>query len=309
MSPSERYPAALVHCPDYEPRRVSEAVSRALDASGFNPGPGSRVLVKPNLLRADKLTCTQPQVTAAVCFWLLDQGARVTVADSPGFGTAAGVSRRIGLEEALRPMGLQVRPFRKTYAVPLAGGGWWRVARAALEADAVVSVPRVKAHAQMRLTLAVKNLFGCVVGLRKPLAHAIQGHRPGAFTDALADLLEALPPVAAVADGIVAMDTRGPSGGQPFHLGCIGASVSAAALDTVLYSLLGATPALAPLWAALQERGFPGSKSTEIELPLAQTEEFNASAFRLPEQLMDISFRPLRLARSLCRRVWTSWHS
>lgn len=301
------FPVALVPCADYEPCRVADAVCRALDASGFSPKPGCRILIKPNLLRADPLTCTHPLVTAAVCARLLDQGAVPTVADSPGFGTAAGVARRIGLEEALRPLGLRVQPFTRTRAVPLRRGGSWGVARAALEADVVLSLPRVKAHAQLGLTLAVKNLFGCVVGLRKPLAHTLQGNRAGDFTAAFVDVLAALPPVVAVADGVTAMHVTGPSGGRPFPLGCIAASVSAAALDTALYGLLGATPAQVPLWAALQEHDVPGSRPEDVVLPLAQPEAFDAAGFRFPEQLADISFRPLRLARSLCRRLRAEW--
>ena len=70
---------------------------------------GLRVLVKPNLLRAVPLACADPLVTAAACAWLLGQGASVTVADSPGFGTARGVAAAIGLEAALKPLGLAVR--------------------------------------------------------------------------------------------------------------------------------------------------------------------------------------------------------
>ncbi|HCP47557.1 MAG TPA: (4Fe-4S)-binding protein, partial [Deltaproteobacteria bacterium] len=52
---------ALVQCPDYDTTRVSDALDRALEpfggllgAGGFNKSisAGSRVLVKPNFLRA-----------------------------------------------------------------------------------------------------------------------------------------------------------------------------------------------------------------------------------------------------------------
>ena len=165
---------ALTSCSSYAAAAATEAVGRTLDASGWHP-PRGPVLVKPNLLRAVPLACTHPQVTAAVCRWLLDKGARVTVADSPGFGSARGVSRAIGLDAALAPLGVRVCALDDPVPVPLRGGGSWGVTRTALEADAIVSVPRVKAHAQVRLTLAVKNLFGCICGLGKVMAHSRRG--------------------------------------------------------------------------------------------------------------------------------------
>lgn len=91
------------------------------------------------------------------------------------------------------------------------------MSRLALECDALLSVPRVKAHAQMRVTLAVKNLFGCVCGLRKAVAHTVQGNTPGVFETCVAALWQALPPVAGLADGITAMHVTGPSGGSRFN--------------------------------------------------------------------------------------------
>ena len=151
---------------------VAQALPLLLDRAGLASSFSLRsahVLVKPNLLTATPLACTSPVVVAAVCRWLLDQGARVRVGDSPGFGTATAVARQTGVEEALRPLGLRVESLAdpRPLELPLRRGGpvSFGVARVALESDVIFSLPRVKAHSQMRLTLAVKNLFGCVCGL------------------------------------------------------------------------------------------------------------------------------------------------
>ena len=102
--PVERgLPVALLACPDYAAPRLRQAVFQALESAGPRVGVGLRVLVKPNLLTARPLACAAPEVTAAACAWLLERGARVEVADSPGFGRADAVARKIGLEAALRP--------------------------------------------------------------------------------------------------------------------------------------------------------------------------------------------------------------
>lgn len=305
---------ALLPCPAYTRSAVEEAVRTVMDCafwgqSGGMPGRGARVLVKPNLLRADALSCTHAEVTRAVCLVLQERGCSVVVADSPGFGTARSVAAAIGLSEALRPLGLDVRPMDDAQPVPLGSGGHWGVSRLALECDHVISVPKVKAHCQVRASLAVKNLFGCVCGLRKAVAHFRQGRDRDIFVDGLLDLWAALPPVSAVADGITAMHVTGPSGGTPFALGCVGAARSAVALDTALYTLLGAKPGDIPLWAAAQQAGqagLAGARLEELGFPLRAPTDFDARGFVLPGDLVDISFAPHRMLVSLCRRMWAS---
>jgi len=75
----------LTRCADYEENTMRTAVRAALDASGWRVGAGSRVLVKPNLIRAQSLACTHPRVVGEACAWIMEQGAGVVVADSPGF--------------------------------------------------------------------------------------------------------------------------------------------------------------------------------------------------------------------------------
>ena len=296
---------ALAACSGYD--AAAPAVCAALEASGWTPGRGAVVLVKPNLLRSVPLACTHPRVVAAACSWLLDQGARVRVADSPGFGTAVGVARAVGLTEALRPLGLNVSPLDRPVPISLGRGGRWGVSRLALESDALLSVPKVKVHAMMRLSLSLKNLFGCVCGLRKAWAHTRQGGRSDDFVSGLLDLYAALPPVTALADGVEAMHVTGPSDGQPFPLGLVGASTVAAALDAVLSALLGARPVDVPLWAEAIRRGLPGTDPAVLRYPLERPENFAVGGFELPATLDDISFRPHRLALSLSRRVIRAW--
>ena len=314
--PVERgLPVALLSCPDYAAPRLRQAVFQVLESAGPRVGAGLRVLVKPNLLTARSLVCAAPEVTAAACAWLLERGARVEVADSPGFGRAEDVARKIGLEAALRPLKLQVRALDRPVPVrlplpeaPGRRGARFMVARRALECDLILSVPRVKAHSQMLLTLAVKNCFGCVSGLRKAFVHAREGRDPGCFADCLAALWAALPPVAALADGVRAMHVTGPSRGRPFALGLIGASPSAVALDEALCAVLGLAPAQTPLGAALERRMAEGCATAgwRAEYPLLRPGDFDARGFELPRELAHTSFHPARFVKSCVRRLWAA---
>ena len=175
---------ALARCEGYghtTDTSLVEAVDRVFALAGYAPARGERVLVKPNLLRAMPLACTHAQMVRAACIWLLERGARVTVGDSPGFGTAPGVAKSIGLTSALQHLpGGQSIPI-VTLNTPVKrlvpGLGHINIARAALEADSLLSMPKLKAHSQMRLSCAVKNLYGCVSGVHKAVGHARHGDK------------------------------------------------------------------------------------------------------------------------------------
>ncbi len=312
------FPVAFARCTQYTPDAVQHAVERVLDAIHLKKllSRGSRVLVKPNLLRAHALTCTHPTVVRALCACLLDLGIQLRVADSPGFGNAPSVARFIGLEDALSPLGLRVENLHDPVPIPLHfhehKKRTWGIARLALESDAIISLPRVKAHSQMCLTLAVKNMFGCICGLRKALAHAVQGHTYDEFCHGILQMYAALPPTAALADGITAMHITGPSGGKAFELGCIGASPNAMSLDTGLYTLLGAKAENVPLWNAAQQarqktgqKTWPQACAENIHYPLLHPNDIAPQNFILPRTLKHVSFQPHRLLQSLLKRIWT----
>lgn len=294
---------------------LPEAVDTAFALAGYSPGRGERVLVKPNLVRADSLSCTNPDVVRAVCEWLLDRGAVVSVGDSPGIGKAGAVARKIGLTAALAGVhadavgtsGGPLLPFALDKAVTrhVPGLGPIKIARHALEVDSILSLPRLKAHCQTGITCAVKNLFGCVCGIHKALAHVKHGDNgPGRddFCRFIAGLTALLPPQAALVDALTCMHVTGPSGGEPYPLGLIAASTSCAAVDTAVYGLLGLSPERLPLWRALREMAAPGAFSQDILLRGNPVADFAAAGFVVPERLTPHSFNPWRLCCSAVKR-------
>jgi uncharacterized protein (DUF362 family) len=280
------------------PEAPDPAARRLLAALDLPPA-GARVLVKPNLVapRNAALSCTEPDLARAVCAALLDLGLRVTVADSPAFGSAARVARAAGLDRTLKPLGLVVRSLKRPAPLALSFGGRIGLSRDALEHDLILNLPRLKAHGQMRITAAVKNLFGCVTGCRKALAHAVIGDAPGLFPRLIVEVMAALPPVRTLLDGRLAMHRTGPIQGDPFALGLLAASSDPVALDTAVYALLGLSPEQVPLWAECRRRGLPGADPANLRYPLDQPRAFDPAGFLLPEPLEPIVFKPLRLLR------------
>lgn len=292
----------------------ARAIRRLLDWVDVPVSSGDAVLVKPNLLRPDVLTCANAAVIAAVCRFLLDKGCKVAIGDSPGFGTARGVARAIGLDAALAkalgkgaadvPLITLDAPARK----PLTLGGGICLSRHALEADHIVNVPKLKAHVQMRVTGSVKNLFGCVSGVRKAFLHTRLGdkRRDGAdaFSSAIVDILGYMPKMTTLMDGIEAMHVRGPSGGKPYPAHFLAVSESPVALDTAVYAMLGLAPEDVPVWRELIRRGVPGSLPEDILVSGAGETAFDFTDFILPRALAPETFNPLRLVQSTVKRLW-----
>ncbi|EHJ46695.1 protein of unknown function DUF362 [Solidesulfovibrio carbinoliphilus subsp. oakridgensis] len=289
----------------YDDPGLDGIVSALLAAAGCQAGRGDRVLVKPNLVapRNPSLSCSHPSVVRAVCRHLIASGARVTVADSPAFGTGRIVARLTGLTEALANLPVRVASLDCPRPVRLSGGGTIGVSRLALEADHIVNVPRLKCHDQMGLTLAVKNFFGCVCGFRKSLAHQRLGKCLGRFARMLLDVSAALPPSTSLLDGVVAMHKAGPVGGEAFALGLLAAAANPVALDTAIYARLGLSPESIPLWREALALDLPGSRADEVHFPMETPDAFDVAGFMTPRVLAPLAFEPSRFVRGRVRSL------
>ncbi|MEE2830180.1 MAG: DUF362 domain-containing protein, partial [Myxococcota bacterium] len=193
---------SLTRCPTYESPELSEAVERLLQpfggltgASGFGRqiGPGSKVLVKPNFLRAaaaEEAVSPHPELVREICRRLIDLGARVTIGDSPAFGTAHGVAQLCGVLDVAKELGIPVVEFRKPQPIRTGAPSnlTLQIDREVLEADAVLNLCKLKSHQQTGMTGAVKNLFGCITGKRKPLWHLRLGDRGNGFGEMLIEV-------------------------------------------------------------------------------------------------------------------------
>lgn len=283
---------ALVGCAGYEKEALKIQIDLLCDAIGFSLCSGERVLLKPNLVSAaghQGNAVTNPDFVAAVAAWCIDQGARVSIGDSPAFGSATHVMDKFGYCEALKGLPVTFMNFRKKKYVTTENGFGPVVAGEIYEHDHLINLPKVKAHNQLRLTLAVKNYFGVVLSWRKAYAHMQHGEKH--FVQLIVDLLDVVPKGISIADGILAMHKRGPVGGEPFDLGGIGASRNPVALDTAIMDVLAVDPELSPLWLECLLRGKIGCEISELDFPLAKPADLRVDGFKVPEMLSPVRFQ------------------
>ncbi len=244
---------SVVACETYEPGPVRRAVKAALAPLGGIERfvrPGMRVLLKPNLLTAadrERAVTPHPAVVEAVAQLVQEAGGVALLGDSPAgpVERAPQVWRAAGLTSVAERTGAQLVPVdgvvwkRLDGAGGADGGRDYFIARAALEADLLIDLPKLKTHVLTSYTGAVKNLFGTVPGNRKRELHC---RAPGVqdFSPILVDVLELVRPGLALLDGVLGQEGSGPGmGGTPRRYGLLAASVDPVALDATVARAMG----------------------------------------------------------------------
>ncbi len=300
---------ALLPCSSYGRLSLMESFEALIRTTGISSRlHGRTILLKPNLLTAARgpLPCTEATFILAAARWFLDAGAKVMIGDSPAFGSARVNLWRLGIGQELRAMGVGISDFRRTRVCMMSSGVKAGIAVRALECDLLVNLPRIKAHAQTRVTMAVKNCFGCLTGLQKPWWHMVYGGTKGHFADLLVGLLACLPRTLTLVDGIRVMHRTGPINGSPYPLRVVAAGTNPVAVDTALLELLNIPRQNSPLQVAAANRNIAGSNKADLSYPLCLPDDLQVYDFQVPFSLNPIRFRPFSFAVSAARRALRS---
>lgn len=218
------------------------------------------VLIKPNFLspaKPEKAILTHPLVVRAAVEYVLEKGGRPLVSDSPGIGSIERILKVGGFKDALKDLDVEFKPFKTTVRADIGEPfGLIDIARTAIEADMVINLAKLKTHTQMLLTLGVKNLFGCIIGFKKPEWHMRSGVDRNMFARLLVQIYQAIHPAVTVVDGILALEGQGPGRrGEPRHIGMLIGSSSGLSADTCICQMLGMDPDKLPTLAAAKGLG------------------------------------------------------
>lgn len=117
-----------------------------------------------------------------------------------------------------------------------------KLCREITEYDIIVSIPVMKTHMHTGVTLAVKNMKGCLWRRSKVDLHMlpqIPGHEEKPLDIAIADMSSVLLPHLSIIDGTIGMEGLGPSAGKPKSLDVVLVGVDAFATDSVACAIMG----------------------------------------------------------------------
>lgn len=295
----------MVKCSDYESAAVSAAVAKALGSLGGIEDfivPGSRVLVKPNLLMAVPASSgivTHPEVVRAVIRQLKNINCRVLLGDGPSvWGGEARNTERVYEATGMKLLAEQEKVELVRFSKHRMRGG---IPLSALldECDALVNVPKFKTHTLMFLSGGVKNLYGLVSGPYKTELHR-RYFRQEEFAGILADIYAEVKPALTVIDGITAMEGDGPgTGGKLRRQGIILAGKDCVALDSALAFIMGVKPEKILTNRAAARKGLGVCDLRAIEVMGETLGSARGAAFRPPATsitaaIPDLLLKPLK---------------
>ena len=271
---------------------------------------GDRVLLKPNLLtgsRPGQECITRPEIVRCVAELVIAAGGKPFCGDSPAFGSARGVAKSNGYLPLIEDLDLPIVEFSgQRYQTISETFNHLRLSKEAMNADVVINLPKVKSHVQLVMTLAVKNLFGCVPGKMKAWWHMEAGNKPTRFGQMLVETARAINPDLTIVDGIIAHQGNGPIQGEPRHLGILGASTDIFALDRAILEILQVDPTMVPTVAAAHQLGLC-PKLEEMDFPHQHPRELQVEDWKLPDALVAIDFGLPRILRSTFKNLYIRW--
>ncbi len=239
-----------------------------------------RILLKPNLLlgiEPEYAITTHPQFVEAVGNIFSKRGFSVFVADNPmatfNVESLDKVYQLTGIKAIAERCGFKLLypdKVSKKEGIPFS---WW------IDDFVIVNLPKLKTHSLTGVTLATKNLYGCVSGLHKSLLHKVYP-KMKEFVKILIKIYQIIKPTINILDGIWALEGEGPSReGKRKDCNFVAVSDDALCLDYVVSDFLKFP--LERNWVvryALDNNLIP-KESLEICI---EPEEFSVESLRLP---------------------------
>jgi uncharacterized protein (DUF362 family) len=228
---------------------LAKTIRDGLVACGLNPSDfrGKRVLLKPNLVepsRAIPHMTTHPAVIVAAAEVFRGFGAEVTVGEAPGHvrDTLMALDES-GVGEALRDGGVRFADLNYEEVAWRANASRFSklkglyLPRSVVEADLVVSMPKLKTHHWVGVTASMKNLYGVLPGIKYGWPKNVL-HQNG-IPETVVDIAATLPRTLAIVDGIDCMEGDGPILGSCKTMGLVIVGTNLTAVDATVARIMG----------------------------------------------------------------------
>ena len=248
---------------------TTAAFALAMERAGCDRevAPGARVVIKPNWNACGVPGSTSMAVVEAACRWAHECGAgEVIVGEGPvpvGAERVAAFLKELDAVDRLKAVGARFVCFDDDEHVLFRGEPDLPpeigVARLALEADVLINLPLLKVHSCCLVTLAVKNLKGCLRPQDKMAFHRV------GLLPAIVALNRIVRPQINVIDAIDGMEGDH-NRGELVHLGLLLASRDPVAADAVACAQIGLPPADVPLLRMAAKAGIGEHRLDRLDI-------------------------------------------
>jgi uncharacterized protein (DUF362 family)/NAD-dependent dihydropyrimidine dehydrogenase PreA subunit len=210
--------------------------------SDILPNKNEKILIKPNFgchKTAMTGATTDLRVLASLIEFLQSENYSDIVI---GDGGMAGylkidILKYLGVPDLCDMYGVPVIDLNKDNGVPIkiANGATVEISQTALKSN-LINLAKLKTHVLTTVSLGIKNLMGCVVGIDKREVH-LHGLNKG-----LASLSSIINPSFTIIEGLVGMEGRGPVAGKAIVSDVIVASKDVLAADIIASKIMDIDP-------------------------------------------------------------------
>lgn len=288
----------IQECKEYDVNSMILKINDGIERiGGWNlfVRPGDKVLLKVNLIgpkTSQSAAITHSEFVRAMVRILKHRGCEVWIGDSSG-GAIAGIAptakslKVSGYEKVAKEEGAIIKNFDSEGVVEVSPKSKYDekmyLAKPIFDADVVINLPKLKTHSAGIYTGAVKNVFGCIPGLRKAKYHKMAPD-PKDLGEIIADIHEMAKFQLHIMDGILAMQGEGPTAGDVYKGNKILISKDPLALDTVATKMLGLEIEEVPILYTAKNRGLGKSNLENITVDGDYTNIPKLDNFKMPKR-------------------------
>ena len=286
------YQVAIIPCPSYDDSILLHAITVGWKKTKHPEVKNKRVLIKPNLVEysLQRPVTTDVNLVKALVRFLRERGAReVIIAEGPG--------HRRDTEAVWKKAGYS--DLKNECAVPLIDLNYddlkvvkmvsykdslikhLYLPKTVLSADLIISVPKMKTHHWVGLTLSMKNMIGIVPGIKYGWPKNII-HWNG-IENSIVEINATIPTQYTIVDGVIGMEGDGPIMGSPKKVGALIMGDNALAVDSTSARIMGLVPERIGYIKTAHKNGLGALKEEEITLTASGMEAFKADFDLIPE--------------------------
>jgi len=283
---------ALVHCPNYEPERLLEAIRAGWRSTRPPEVRGKRVVIKPNIadFSPDRPIHTDARLVEALIRHLGDLGAReIVLAEGPPHNRDTEMLfRQSGFEALARRQSVPLIDLNCDDITPVKCVNpratllkELYLPKTILSADVIISVPKMKTHKLAGITLSMKNMFGVLPGMKygwpKNTLHW------NGIPLSICEINGTIKTHYSIIDGIVGMEGHGPIMGTAKKAGVLVMGANALSVDATAARVMGVDPARVDYLVMAQTIKLGSLRSENIGVAGETLEKFRTDFVLDPE--------------------------
>ena len=304
----------IQQCPSYDRQLVLEKVRDIFRLHGgieTFAAPGKTVVIKPNLVgkkKPEEAATTHPSLVWATATLCRETGARVIIAESPGGlydkTFLKGIYKTTGMEDAAKDSGAELNYDIGETRVENPSAMYMKnvdLISPVAAADTVIGISKLKTHGMMVYTGAVKNMFGCIAGLKKAEYH-MKMPDYDKFANTVIDIFLSAKVALNIIDAVVGMERDGPTAGDPKSMGLLLSGRDAFETDLAALDVIGVDPMRVPVFKNAISRGLCPQSTEAVDFDGLRPEQVRVSDFKVNynEQFANLHF---------AKGVWGRWFS